>query len=535
FAFLRISNASEDAVDVLGTLALLGEVNDDQLRHLADLLQIRHPELTRLVRSVAIAGLVDVQEHKHYDYETERTEHTQTYRVRPRIIAAAVASEVYFSGTASPIRLYDVQGAFPELAAEVMQTQIYTKLLGATHPRLPSISELQAILPGAKKDVELLRSFGQLGREHAQAVVDIHLARVTTALKTDYPVTVESEAKLLAARVADAVEGNVPGVVGTFVKALSYLEDAGDDINSAVKELVEGVRHARSGDKPQLGGLLRLVDALQAVPDADLRDSVWAALNSEILAPTFDGNYMSPEILNQVVMNSFTWAATHMETLYEAVQPALALRAAGLTPAVQLTLIDLLDKWVGIANGWALPFGGKPNNAQVRAGKSIATNIANTLAPVITTPGVRARFNKAASTLGIRLDETDHLFAALTDERERLTARPVTYEEFRQRKEAALDKALASFLQQQPEVLMKWLKANESELTAAGQKSTGTWQVLTRLAYQPGPELTTWLTAAIDHALGGSASALIEACVRSDQLTPAIADRLLADPTGRHR
>ncbi|TFE78032.1 hypothetical protein [Micrococcus aloeverae] len=530
FAFLRMSNASEDAVDVLGTLALLGQVNDDQLRRLADLLQIRQPELIRLIRSVAIAGLVDVQDHKRYNHETQQIEHTQTYRVQPHIIAASVASEIYFSGTASPVRLRDVQDTFPELAADIMQIQIYTKLLGATHPRVPTIGELIAVLPASTKGVELLRSFGQLGPEQSQAVVDIYLARVTTALNAGDPTTAESEAKLLAARVADAVEGNIPGVVSAFVQALSVLEDADRDIKPAVKELVEEVRNARSGDQPQLAGLLKLVEALQTVPNAELIDTVWAALTCEILAPTFDGNYMNPEVLHQFILQSFTWPATHMETLYDAIRPELATRAPGLTPAVQLTLIALLEKWVRIANGWDLPFGGKTNNAQVRAGKRIAKNIANTLAPVITTPGVRFRFNQAASTLKIRLDEPDKLFAALTHEREHLTA----YDEIRRRKEAALDEALAPFQQQEPDVLMDWLKAHEPELATADQTTTGSSQVFARLAYQPDPEPIKWLTTAIDHGIAGSASALIDACARTDQLTHAIVDRLLADPNGRH-
>lgn len=530
FAFLRMSNASEDAVDVLGTLALLGAVNDDQLRRLADLLQIRQPELIRLIRSVAIAGLVDVQDHKHFNHETQQIEHTQTYRVQPHIIAASVASEVYFSGTASPVRLCDVQDTFPELAAYIVQIQIYTKLLGATRPRVPTTSELIAVLPTTKKDVELLRSFGQLGPEQAKAVVDIHQARVTTALKAGGPATAENEAKLLAARVADAVERQIPGVVDTFVKTLSALEAAGRDINPVVKELVQEVRDARSGDQPQLVDLLKLVEAFQSVPDADLTDIVWAAFTCEVLAPTFDGNYMSPEVVNQFVLQSFTWAAPHMETLYDSIQPAFAMRFPALMPLIQLQLIDLLDKWVRIANGWALPFGGNPSRAQVRAGKRIAESIAYTLAPVITTPGVRARFNKTASTLNIRLDEPDKLFAALTSERERLTA----YEEIRRRKESTLDKALAPFQQQAPEVLMEWLNTHEPELAIAGQATNGTWQVFARLAYQPDPEPTKWLAAAIDHGLVGSASALIDACARADQLTPAITNRLLADSKGRH-
>ncbi|WP_420099069.1 hypothetical protein [Corynebacterium sp.] len=529
FAFLRMSNASEDAVDVLGTLALVGQVNDDQVRRLADLLQIRQPELIRLIRSVAIAGLVDVQDHKLYNHETQQVEHTQAYRVQPPIIAASVASDVYFSGSASPVRLRDVKDAFPELAADIVQIQIYTKLLGATHPRVPTTSELLALLPDAEKDVELLRSFGQLGPEQAQAVVGIHFARLTTALNAGHPETADSEAKLLAARVADAMERNIPGAAHTFVKVLALLEDAGRDIKPAVKELVEEVRDARIGDQPQLSDLMKLVEALQAVPDTDFTDTIWVALAREILAPTFDGNYMNPEILKQFVLRSYTWAATHMETLYDSLQPGVASRVASLEPTVQLEIIDLLDDWVRIANGWALPFGGKPDKAQASAGERIAKNLANTLAPAITTPGVRARFNKTVSTLNIRLDEPDILFAALTDEHERVT----DYQELMHCKDAALNKALAPFQQHAPEVLMEWLNTHEPEFVIVNQTTSRSWQVFARLASQPDSELTKWLTAAIDYDLAGPASALIDACARADLLTNTIVDRLLADPNGR--
>lgn len=529
FAFLRMSKASEDAVDVLGTLALLGHVNDDQLRRLADLLQIRQPVLIRLIRSVAIAGLIDVRDGKTYNRVTQQFAHTQTYRVQPSIIAASVASEVYFAGAPTPVRLRDVQDTFPELAADIMQIQIYTKLLGATHPIVPTTGELIAVLRGATKDVELLRSFAQLGHEQTQSVVGIYLTRVTSALDGGHLTAADSEAKLLAARVADAVKRNVPDVVVTFVKALSILEGAGRDITPVIKELVEEIRGARSGDQPQLAGLLKLVEALQAVPEANIASTVWAAFTCEILVPTFDGNYMDPEVLHQFVLQSFTWAATHMETLYDAFRPALETRTLGLTPAVQLTLIGLLDKWVRVANGWDLPFGGKTTNAQARTGRRIAKSIANILASGITTPGVRARFNKAARTLKIGLTEPDKLFAALSQERERLTK----YEDMRRRKEAALDTALAPFQEQAPNILMEWLKGHEPEFAAAGQTTSGMWQVFARLAYQPDPKPMEWLSASIDYGLAGSASVLMDACARTDKLSSAIVDRLLDDPNGR--
>lgn len=77
------------------------------------------------------------------------------------------------------------------------------------------------------------------------------------------------------------------------------------------------------------------------------------------------------------------------------------------------------------------------------------------------------------------------------------------------------------------------VEAHEPTLTTAGQTTIGTWQVFAHLAYQPDPEPIKWLTVAIEHGLAGSASALIDVFARTDQLTPAIVDRLLADPNGR--
>jgi len=529
---LRRSNASDDAVDVLGTLALVGQVQEDQLRRLADLLQLRQPELVRLIRSVAIAGLVDVQQVAYYDPETGRTEWSKTYRVQPQVIAASVAAEVFFAGGPSPVRLREVQDAFPELAAEIVQVQIYTKLLGATHPVVPTPAELAAVLPAAvsaKKDGELLRSFGQLGSDQAQFVVDIQVARVTAAVDAGRPSVAESEAKLLAARVSEALDANTPGPVRSFVRVLTLLESKEWNIRPAARELVEEVRAPRNGDQPQLADLLKLIEAIEAIPTTELRNAVWTALACEVLAPTFDGNYMNPEVVQQMVLQSFTWAATHMEALFAAMQPALAARAPDMAPGDLLEVVDLLDKWVRVANGYGLPFGGKTNEEQERSGERIARSIASTIAPVTSMPGVRAKFNKAAKSLGMRLEEPDQLFAALTNEHERLR----DYSEVRRRKEAALDAALAPFQQQPPDVLMEWLKEHEAELAVVGQVTLGAWQVLSRLAYQPDPEPDKWLAAAIDHGRAGSAASLIEVCVRRDLLTKTMTTQLLDDPTGR--
>jgi hypothetical protein len=532
FAFLRRSKAPQDAIDVLGTIALLGEISEGQASKVAQLLEMPKRELERLIRSVAIAGLVDLQRVDVRDPETDEVERENTYRVQPRIIAASLVSEVYFAGQATPARLRDLKAALPELAVDIVQTQIYAKLLGAAEPVVPTTTELLAVLPSAYeagKASELLRSFGQLGPEQAKLVVDLQLARVNAACKSGNASLSAKEAASLAARVAEALEDGNTHPVAAFLAVLEHFTSRGWDIQTTSNALVEAVRDARSGDTPTATDLIKLANAVSVEPQSRPSNPVWVSLARAILEPTFDGNYMNPEVVRQMVLQSFTWAASDMDTLFDAMHPELARRAPDLAASELLTLVDLLDKWIRIARGYSLPFGGQTSPEQEQSGERIAHALATAIAAAITTPGVRAEFNKVAKSTGVSVAEPDPLFAALTLDRE--PGRD--WQEARRRKEAELDSALAAYQQQPPDVLMQWLERNEAELATVRPGTSGAWQVLSRIAYQRDLQPDMWLQAALEHGLAGSATSLIENCARNDSLTTTLMTQLLDDPVGR--
>ena len=213
------------------------------------------------------------------------------------------------------MRLRDIKEALHELIPEVLQIQIYTKLLDASRPQVPSASEVMAAVPSAKAGTELLRSFARLGAAQAQTVFDFYLKRVASATDAGDLSVAQRQASALAERVAEAIAGGVTSGLETFVAALRLLEDAGCVVDPPVAELVDEGRSARSGDLPQLAVLEKLASEVVSLSRAQLSDKAWVSFVCHLLAPTFDGNYLNPEVPNQFIPNPslgprHTWTAS---------------------------------------------------------------------------------------------------------------------------------------------------------------------------------------------------------------------------------
>lgn len=532
FAFLRRSSAPPEAVELLGAIALLGEVTEHQARLLADLYQLRPVEFQELVRAVAIAGLVDVRRTTTYSNGPEgRTPRRfDSYRVMPPVIAASIVAAVFFDGRATPITLEELRTAFPELAPQILQAHIYATLVGAADPLRPTTTQLTSALlltDTYDEEAELLRSFGLLGAHEAQFVITLLTDWAKQACTNgDGPGAIRY-AKLLASRIADSISQQRNGAVGEILALTVQLQEHGLAFHEVLDVLVEEVRDARSGDTPKIDDLVALARVLTELPVAPAITSVWIQLASEILVPTFDGNYMSPEVVRQMVLQSFTWSGQDMTTLYDTLQPGLRQYLPLCSTQDLATLVGVLEKWVRIAHGSSLPYGGRTTSDQETAARQIAQALATDLATVIETPGLRALFNRTTSRLAITLDEPDPLFFCLTAERDV----PRDWEETRRRAEEELDQALAPFLRQSPDKLMAWIVEHQSDLAMVRSGSNSAWRILNRLAQDS--ERAAWLRAALTHGLGGSASALVDQCLVSQEIDMSFAQALLLDPGAR--
>lgn len=528
--FLRGSNASEDAIDVLGTLSLLGEVTDDQLRGVARLLGLREPELMRLVRFVAVSGLVDVQEIHSPGKQQSDDVRSQRYQVRPPLVASSLAGEVFFSDKPAPVTLSDVKSQFPELAADIMQSQIYAALLGASRPVVPSPAELLKSLPTTKQDIELLQSFSQLGEEQHQLVLDIYVDRIRHSAATGNHSRVSVHMPKFTTLIARGLEAEYSGVLPKFVGILEILKHNSDAIETHTKAVVEELVGIRGGDTPSITSLMNLIERLGQIAEEDLPSEIWAEFVYHILSPVFQVSLISPESYRRLNFNIFSLSVSDLQKVFRAIRPELIRRVPHLDKFAQIRVIALLGRWVRAGTAGKLPFSGQLSELQMQEARTVAIELAKILAPTIRSPGIRAQFNTTACQLAIRIEEPDRLFAALTFIREPFQSP----KDFRTARDNLLDTALAPFLEDTPDRLFKWLRIHESELQTAGVKDSAMSRVYRRLARSvPAADVPLWLNAAVANGVAKYAAPLINECARTGQLTDTIVLKLMAMPECR--
>ena len=468
-AYLRRSGASPIAVELLAAIAMLGEVTEDQVRRLGRLFEIPRVDLRHTIESVAIAGLLDVARVRVPSSQDRSSSgaYEDRYKVEPRVVAASIVADGYFAGRASAVTLGELRGEFPEKQAHILQTQIHCTLVGANEPVVPTkqeFSDALTMVDSIDHEAELLRSYALVGRDQARFIIDLLIERAKTSWAAGDPRAVERDTRMLAQRVADLLQGGAPPEsVYTLLQLLADLGQDGFAYRGVLSTLVEELRDALSGDVPHVSHLLRLAEAVATMPEwpADSTStSVWLALVAEILTPTFDGNYMSPEVVRQFVLQSFTWSGEDLATLFDAVGSALDRVLPRSRESDVALLLETLEKWMGLAEGHALPFGGQPTADQSDVACRIAGQFASILGQAIRRPGLRARFNSIVQPLGAQLDEPDTLFAVLTAERD-------IHEDWKEearRADGQLSTALEPYLRKPPEVLMKWIATVDPDL-----------------------------------------------------------------------
>lgn len=534
--YLRRSGASPAAIDLLAAIAMLGQVGEDQVRRLGRLLEIPRVDLRHAIESVAVAGLLDVERVRTWRPQGSpgAALFEDRYKVEPEIVAASIAADSFFAGRAPTVSLHELRNEFVEKAAHLVQAQIHCALVGANEPTLPTRQELADALAVAEnddEDAELVRSYASLGRDQARFVTELLLERARTCIAAGDSARTRRATKMLAERVAYRVkDGEHAEPVLLLLGLFSELAENGFFDRKIVEAFVEELRGARTGDLPDVTYLLSVAEVLTTWPEPPSGHhslSARLALVLEILQPTFEDNYMSPEVVNQFILRSFTWPERDLIALFEAVRPELERILPDILVEDLKVVLTQLRKWVSLAEAYALPFGGQPTDAQAEAASRIAAQFAGIVEPAIRRPGLRAQFNSITRTLGIHLDEPDALFASVTAELDFSE----DWREAGRRSEQSINIALAPYLQQPPHVIMRWLTANQEDFELAREHTGAIGRIMRRIAAEP--DARRWLTAALEAGLGGQCGILIDAAVSQGGIDSTTVTRLLSDPDTR--
>jgi hypothetical protein len=563
--YLRNARISPHAYQVLAVVALLGGIEDRELKPLADLLGTTVLDLHATIRKVAQSGLLDAE-------QVATTEgQGVVYTVQPELLAASVCADAFFSGEGAPVTPGQLQEVFSDHVLLILLNTVIAEAVGASHPNRPSAAQVSDAVGSIRSDKEkhLLNYYATLGSSEAKFVLGLVTDALRAALDARSELNEPNEflyyddmtarmyAELLAEIAARATRRRMSHleVLEVLRNGVEATLDSGLDADNVLKAFFAGVRQVDLGEPARLDALVKLsTAAAQLQLSEGPLQRAFFEIAARAIAPTWEANYPVPDQPRSFYLRSYLLPASRMVDVATPVLDRLERDASTIAPEAFRTLTDVLEAWVHLSRGFAR-FGGLVVTPEHRTeSRKIARRLANILALSDLTPAMRYRLNEVAAPLGLGWAEDDPLFAALTghdadaydgeedaadeadsdddDAGSRYFAR---YEAKLAAERARIEEAIAPYLAQPPTALCDRLGELSEELAAA--KSLGKLSIAFDYIAQSVSEpsaLAEWLIAALDRGLDGHAYPLIQALVSADAMPPRLLERILATPSARY-
>ncbi|MCG7277892.1 ATP-binding protein [Corynebacterium imitans] len=529
FSSLQQKDDSKKAVLVLALIALLGEVDEDDFGKLSEILGMGTTDLRQVIRSIAMAGLVDVQETVNYDWGTKNELVLRRLRVRPESVATSIVRHAFFSDAFPAVSIEDVKRIFPSHLPYILRHQINAKLRGAPTSTTPPLEEVMRVANSIIRN-SLLIQFSKLNRSSFLSVLGILSGQLTEALLVEDISTANKLAQEMGSVTVASFEVGDPLAIESLFAELSGVDLTRINLQKVFEEMVRTVRTPVMGDLPCFEALVQLVDQVRDCKCSRRTERAWATLMVEMLTPSFENSYMDPSSVDTIIIQPYCWSPQQIDKLANVALPDIQTRVSDLDRDSLQHLLKLLSKWVRVGSGLSLGYGLEPTVGQAKRAENVANQLGDILAPAMRTGGLRAQFNKVCAQLGKTLEEEDPLFKAL------VMTRPLKtdFKKWCAQQTQTIDRALMPYIAEQPECLMEWLSRQEPELLLAGHGSDRISRVFDRVAVLDPQRSVEWLRAAVDNGFLNKSAPLVKNIVADQGLPDDLFERIMSDHSGRH-
>ncbi|MCY4421441.1 MAG: hypothetical protein OXC06_00070 [Acidimicrobiaceae bacterium] len=511
--YLRRSQLSVSARDLLAVVSALRGVEEGDLTTLAMTVGVSRPEASRLLRAVAKGGLVDVEQRPTVDGTN------CMYSVRPPMLADAVAAEHYMVGD---VPLGDIDGlveAWPERRVDLVVTVCTAARFGSDRARA-MIDELV----GETLEEHLTpREVSLVYRNYL--LVDECCAASVVQWLTDEFNGLDDNGKRNGYGLQPAVE-------------LLHLAAARYFDRLAVRLMLEMAIYDTRETNPnpehplrQLADLCtRFHPDIQAISDhralvasalgnflpdepTDAHWRVWATAAQGVLTPHARGAFNVPENVHQFSIIETIVAPDHASLIHEELWPPIRDKLGSAPTAVVAEFSDLVHEWLRVGGGYDHPFGqDHPQDAIERADAVGRAMLADLIELSRGKPGLEARIKSNAEMLDIELPteltpdkEQDPFFRAI----DRLNGWQVAEEEL----QADIADWIAGWaLEPADEVVCRLVELRNELNTARISWPDRVWIACQALAEQV-DDLQAWVAASLLHGLFPEAGPLADRLV----------------------
>lgn len=434
---------------VLGTLALIGDLDERDFPRLAALLGIPRLDIAETLETVATAGLVDVSLQRTYNVLSTANQPTNLFCTQPGLMRTSLAGAVYFSNNNQPATIDEVKKLFPDKIEAILQSQCDTYHIEAERVSLPSEKEIQTWSVN-NRSAPLLRSYSAIGPRQSEFCSAAVLRRVKECVKASNSMEGLDIAEEFASAMGVMYWSVGSPIIENFLLTLQLVDRPSIDSQPVITALSKSLQSTYPGEPPSAR---RTIDFLECLEKASVPQELEPALVrvvAQLATPTFEISYLDPEIPSQIVLTHGAWGQETLKEIGGLVLEMVAAKCQGLPPRSQCHLIDLLRKWVHLAYyGQSFTL----LTEQRDAARNVALSLAKTISESISNPGVIEQFNNVAEPLGLQIDAPDFLFSALSRDPDFV----LNIEQALQQRDELIATALKPFLTQDPAELMTWL------------------------------------------------------------------------------
>lgn len=500
-SYLRRSQLSANARDLLAAVAALRGVEERDLTTLATTVGVPRPDAGRLLRAVAKGGLLDIEQRRTIDGTS------CTYSVRPPMLADAVAAEHYLMGD---VPLGDIEGlleAWPERRVDLVVTVCTAAQFGSDRARA-MIDELV----GETLDADLKPQEVRVVYKN-YLLVDERCAASVVRWLTDEFSGLDDDVKRNGYRLQPTVELlhlaaarylNRPAVRLMLEMAIYDTRETNPNPEHPLRKLADLCTRFHP-DIPVTSDHRSLVAAALGdfLPDepTDAHWRVWATAAQGVLEPHARGTFNLPENVHQFSITQRIVAPDHASLIHEVLWPPIQDRLGSAPTAAVAEFSDLVDEWLRVGGGHDQPFGqDHPQDAIERADAVGRAMLADLIELSRGKPGLEARIKHTAEVFDIELpaeltsDEAQDPFFRDLD---RLNGWQVAEEELR----ADLADWVAGWaLEPADEVVCRLVELRDELNTAGISWPDRVWIACRSLAEQV-DDLQAWVAASLRHGL----------------------------------
>ena len=401
--YLRRSELSVSARDLLAVVAALRGVEDGDLTTVATTVGVSRPEASRLLRAVAKGGLLDVEQ-RAIDGTGCR------YSVRPPMLADAVAAEHYLMGDVPLGDIDDLLEAWPERRVDLVVTVCTAAQFGSDRARA-MIDELVGETLGAdltSHDVSLVYRNYLLVDERCAASVVQWLTDDFSGLDDDGKrdgYSLRPAVELLDLAAARYLDRRAVRLV--LEMAIYDTRETNPNTEHPLRKLADLCTGIHP-DFPVTSDHRSLVASVLGdfLPDepTETHWRVWATAAQGVLTPHARGTFNLPEDVHKFSIIETIVAPDHASLIHEELWPPIRDDLGSAPTAVVAEFSDLVHEWLRVGGGYDHPFGqDHPQDAIERADAVGRAMLADLIELSRGKPGLEARIKSTAEMFDIEL------------------------------------------------------------------------------------------------------------------------------------